>query len=169
MFIVHLFWFYNPWEASNKAPKAWWEWKWVRKTGDDTRQIMHCWTTILLFHTSVVAAVLLHKQSPCKASPLLSSLNVKSQNESACCFPPRHSSDKVSKLEGTVEHYKKKLEDMGLLRRQVHRQQMTAKLSIFIMMSSTMIFIQCITASLWVVRNNAWFQSMLITNHPVLI
>lgn len=30
----------------------------------------------------------------------------------------RHSSDKVSKLEGTVEHYKKKLEDMGLLRRQ---------------------------------------------------
>lgn len=36
---------------------------------------------------------------------------------------PRHSSDKVSKLEGTVEHYKKKLEDMGLLRRQVHRRQ----------------------------------------------
>lgn len=32
----------------------------------------------------------------------------------------RHSSDKVSKLEATVEHYKKKLEDMGLLRRQVH-------------------------------------------------
>ncbi|XP_017266159.1 protein Hook homolog 3 isoform X4 [Kryptolebias marmoratus] len=31
----------------------------------------------------------------------------------------RHSSDKVSKLEGTVEHYKKKLEDMGLLRRQI--------------------------------------------------
>ncbi|XP_037340405.2 protein Hook homolog 3 isoform X2 [Pungitius pungitius] len=30
----------------------------------------------------------------------------------------RHSSDKVSKLEGTVEHYKKKLEDIGLLRRQ---------------------------------------------------
>uniref|UniRef100_A0A672JK33 Calponin-homology (CH) domain-containing protein n=1 Tax=Salarias fasciatus TaxID=181472 RepID=A0A672JK33_SALFA len=30
----------------------------------------------------------------------------------------RHSSDKVSKLEGTVEHYKKKLEDLGLLRRQ---------------------------------------------------
>ncbi|XP_061783397.1 protein Hook homolog 3 isoform X2 [Nerophis lumbriciformis] len=30
----------------------------------------------------------------------------------------RHSSDKVSKLEGTVDHYKKKLEDMGLLRRQ---------------------------------------------------
>ncbi|CAL9683694.1 unnamed protein product [Knipowitschia caucasica] len=31
----------------------------------------------------------------------------------------RHSSDKVSKLEGTIEHYKKKLEDMGLLRRQI--------------------------------------------------
>ncbi|XP_028274142.1 protein Hook homolog 3 isoform X5 [Parambassis ranga] len=30
----------------------------------------------------------------------------------------RHSSDKVSKLEATVEHYKNKLEDMGLLRRQ---------------------------------------------------
>ncbi|KAI4817020.1 hypothetical protein KUCAC02_009309 [Chaenocephalus aceratus] len=30
-----------------------------------------------------------------------------------------NSSDKVSKLEGTVEHYKKKLEDMGLLRRQI--------------------------------------------------
>ncbi|MEQ2174488.1 hypothetical protein GOODEAATRI_008507 [Goodea atripinnis] len=35
------------------------------------------------------------------------------------CFLLRHSSDKVSKLEGTVEHYKKKLEDMGLLRRQI--------------------------------------------------
>ncbi|KAK0138752.1 Protein Hook 3 [Merluccius polli] len=31
----------------------------------------------------------------------------------------RHSSDKVSKLEGTVEFYKKKLEDLGVLRRQV--------------------------------------------------
>ncbi|KAJ3605457.1 hypothetical protein NHX12_027503 [Muraenolepis orangiensis] len=31
----------------------------------------------------------------------------------------RHSSDKVSKLEGTVEYYKKKLEDLGVLRRQV--------------------------------------------------
>ncbi|XP_041741218.1 protein Hook homolog 3 isoform X4 [Coregonus clupeaformis] len=31
----------------------------------------------------------------------------------------RHSSDKVSKLEGTVEAYKKKLEDLGDLRRQV--------------------------------------------------
>lgn len=37
----------------------------------------------------------------------------------------RHSSDKVSKLEGTVEHYKKKLEDMGLLRRQVHSHMLT--------------------------------------------
>lgn len=35
------------------------------------------------------------------------------------CVLFRHSSDKVTKLEGTVEHYKKKLEDMGLLRRQV--------------------------------------------------
>lgn len=31
----------------------------------------------------------------------------------------RHSSDKVSKLEGQVESYKKKLEDLGDLRRQV--------------------------------------------------
>ncbi|KAM4635200.1 protein Hook homolog 3 isoform 2-T2 [Polymixia lowei] len=31
----------------------------------------------------------------------------------------RHSSDKVSKLEGMVEYYKKKLEDLGLLRKQV--------------------------------------------------
>ena len=36
-------------------------------------------------------------------------------------FPSRsrHSSDKVSKLEGQVESYKKKLEDLGDLRRQV--------------------------------------------------
>lgn len=94
-----------------------------------TKQIMYCWTNILLFQTSVVTGVLLHKQSSCKAPPppppLLSFLNVTSQNESACCFPPRHSSDKVSKLEGTVEHYKKKLEDMGLLRRQVHSHTQT--------------------------------------------
>uniref|UniRef100_A0A8C9YFW6 Protein Hook homolog 3 n=1 Tax=Sander lucioperca TaxID=283035 RepID=A0A8C9YFW6_SANLU len=62
-------------------------------------------------------------------------LDVKSQNEELASLADeaqslkdemdvlRHSSDKVSKLEGTVEHYKKKLEDMGLLRRQVHRQQ----------------------------------------------
>ena len=36
------------------------------------------------------------------------------------CSTHRHSSDKVSKLEGTVEYYKKKLEDLGVLRRQVH-------------------------------------------------
>ncbi|KAM8872047.1 protein Hook homolog 3 isoform 2-T2 [Synchiropus picturatus] len=57
-------------------------------------------------------------------------LDVKSQNEELTSLADeaqslkdemdvlRHSSDKVSKLEGTVEHYKKKLEDMGLLRRQ---------------------------------------------------
>uniref|UniRef100_A0AAX7U5J6 Calponin-homology (CH) domain-containing protein n=1 Tax=Astatotilapia calliptera TaxID=8154 RepID=A0AAX7U5J6_ASTCA len=57
-------------------------------------------------------------------------LDVKSQNEDLTSLADeaqslkdeidvlRHSSDKVSKLEGTVEHYKKKLEDMGLLRRQ---------------------------------------------------
>ncbi|XP_044031213.1 protein Hook homolog 3 isoform X2 [Siniperca chuatsi] len=57
-------------------------------------------------------------------------LDVKSQNEELASLADeaqslkdemdvlRHSSDKVSKLEGTVEHYKKKLEDMGLLRRQ---------------------------------------------------
>uniref|UniRef100_A0A4W6DGU2 Protein Hook homolog 3 n=1 Tax=Lates calcarifer TaxID=8187 RepID=A0A4W6DGU2_LATCA len=57
-------------------------------------------------------------------------LDVKSQNEELVSLADeaqslkdemdvlRHSSDKVSKLEGTVEHYKKKLEDMGLLRRQ---------------------------------------------------
>uniref|UniRef100_H3CCW7 Protein Hook homolog 3 n=1 Tax=Tetraodon nigroviridis TaxID=99883 RepID=H3CCW7_TETNG len=57
-------------------------------------------------------------------------LDVKSQNEELTALADeaqslkdemdvlRHSSDKVSKLEGTVEHYKKKLEDMGLLRRQ---------------------------------------------------
>uniref|UniRef100_A0AAQ4PEU6 Calponin-homology (CH) domain-containing protein n=1 Tax=Gasterosteus aculeatus aculeatus TaxID=481459 RepID=A0AAQ4PEU6_GASAC len=56
--------------------------------------------------------------------------DVKSQNEELASLADeaqslkdemdvlRHSSDKVSKLEGTVEHYKKKLEDMGLLRRQ---------------------------------------------------
>ncbi|XP_075999437.1 protein Hook homolog 3 isoform X2 [Genypterus blacodes] len=58
-------------------------------------------------------------------------LDVKSQNEELTSLADeaqslkdemdvlRHSSDKVSKLEATVEHYKKKLEDMGLLRRQV--------------------------------------------------
>uniref|UniRef100_A0A1A7WCC5 Protein Hook homolog 3 n=1 Tax=Iconisemion striatum TaxID=60296 RepID=A0A1A7WCC5_9TELE len=58
-------------------------------------------------------------------------LDVKSQNEDLTSLADeaqslkdemdvlRHSSDKVSKLEGTVEHYKKKLEDMGLLRRQI--------------------------------------------------
>ncbi|XP_010786268.1 protein Hook homolog 3 isoform X4 [Notothenia coriiceps] len=58
-------------------------------------------------------------------------LDVKSQNEELSSLADeaqslkdemdvlRHSSDKVSKLEGTVEHYKKKLEDMGLLRRQI--------------------------------------------------
>ncbi|XP_047228805.1 protein Hook homolog 3 isoform X2 [Girardinichthys multiradiatus] len=58
-------------------------------------------------------------------------LDVKSQNEELTALADeaqslkdemdvlRHSSDKVSKLEGTVEHYKKKLEDMGLLRRQI--------------------------------------------------
>ncbi|XP_027881209.1 protein Hook homolog 3 isoform X3 [Xiphophorus couchianus] len=58
-------------------------------------------------------------------------LDVKSQNEELTSLADeaqslkdemdvlRHSSDKVSKLEGTVEHYKKKLEDMGLLRRQI--------------------------------------------------
>uniref|UniRef100_A0A672ZMP8 Protein Hook homolog 3 n=1 Tax=Sphaeramia orbicularis TaxID=375764 RepID=A0A672ZMP8_9TELE len=58
-------------------------------------------------------------------------LDVKSQNEELVSLADeaqslkdemdvlRHSSDKVSKLEGTVEHYKKKLEDMGLLRRQI--------------------------------------------------
>ncbi|KAM9734509.1 protein Hook homolog 3 isoform 3-T3 [Menidia menidia] len=57
-------------------------------------------------------------------------VDVKSQNEELASLADeaqslkdemdvlRHSSDKVSKLEGTVEHYKKKLEDMGLLRRQ---------------------------------------------------
>uniref|UniRef100_A0A7N6F885 Calponin-homology (CH) domain-containing protein n=1 Tax=Anabas testudineus TaxID=64144 RepID=A0A7N6F885_ANATE len=57
-------------------------------------------------------------------------LDVKSQNEELTSLADeaqslkdemdvlRHSSDKVSKLEATVEHYKKKLEDMGLLRRQ---------------------------------------------------
>ncbi|XP_075885203.1 protein Hook homolog 3 isoform X2 [Nelusetta ayraudi] len=57
-------------------------------------------------------------------------LDVKSQNEELTALADeaqslkdemdvlRHSSDKVSKLEATVEHYKKKLEDMGLLRRQ---------------------------------------------------
>ncbi|XP_008323029.1 protein Hook homolog 3 isoform X3 [Cynoglossus semilaevis] len=57
-------------------------------------------------------------------------IDVKSQNEELTSLADeaqslkdemdvlRHSSDKVSKLEGTVEHYKKKLEDMGLLRRQ---------------------------------------------------
>ncbi|CAN9504989.1 unnamed protein product [Ophioblennius macclurei] len=57
-------------------------------------------------------------------------LDVKSQNEELTSLAGeaqslkdemdvlRHSSDKVSKLEGTVEHYKKKLEDLGLLRRQ---------------------------------------------------
>ncbi|XP_053266924.1 protein Hook homolog 3 isoform X2 [Pleuronectes platessa] len=57
-------------------------------------------------------------------------MDVKSQNEELVSLADeaqslkdemdvlRHSSDKVSKLEGTVEHYKKKLEDMGLLRRQ---------------------------------------------------
>uniref|UniRef100_A0A3P8S4I9 Protein Hook homolog 3 n=1 Tax=Amphiprion percula TaxID=161767 RepID=A0A3P8S4I9_AMPPE len=57
-------------------------------------------------------------------------LDVKSQNEELSSLADeaqslkdemdvlRHSSDKVSKLEGTVENYKKKLEDMGLLRRQ---------------------------------------------------
>uniref|UniRef100_A0A7N8WPT1 Protein Hook homolog 3 n=1 Tax=Mastacembelus armatus TaxID=205130 RepID=A0A7N8WPT1_9TELE len=57
-------------------------------------------------------------------------LDVKAQNEELASLADeaqslkdemdvlRHSSDKVSKLEGTVEHYKKKLEDMGLLRRQ---------------------------------------------------
>ncbi|XP_029693702.1 protein Hook homolog 3 isoform X2 [Takifugu rubripes] len=57
-------------------------------------------------------------------------LDVKSQNEELTTLADeaqslkdemdvlRHSSDKVTKLEGTVEHYKKKLEDMGLLRRQ---------------------------------------------------
>ncbi|XP_068190306.1 protein Hook homolog 3 isoform X1 [Antennarius striatus] len=57
-------------------------------------------------------------------------LDVKSQNEELVSLADeaqslkdemdvlRHSSDRVSKLEGTVEHYKKKLEDMGLLRRQ---------------------------------------------------
>lgn len=35
------------------------------------------------------------------------------------CFYDRHSSDKVSKLEGIVDSYKKKLEDLGDLRRQV--------------------------------------------------
>ncbi|TKS84694.1 Protein Hook -like protein 3 [Collichthys lucidus] len=57
-------------------------------------------------------------------------LDVKSQNEELTSLADeaqslkdemdvlRHSTDKVSKLEGTVEHYKKKLEDMGLLRRQ---------------------------------------------------
>lgn len=34
-------------------------------------------------------------------------------------FPSRHSSDKVAKLESQVESYKKKLEDLGDLRRQV--------------------------------------------------
>ncbi|XP_057675423.1 protein Hook homolog 3 isoform X4 [Corythoichthys intestinalis] len=58
-------------------------------------------------------------------------LDVRSQNEELTSLADeaqslkdemdvlRHSSDKVSKLEGTVEHYKKKLEDMGLLRRQI--------------------------------------------------
>ncbi|XP_037548144.1 protein Hook homolog 3 [Nematolebias whitei] len=58
-------------------------------------------------------------------------VDVKSQNEELTTLADeaqslkdemdvlRHSSDKVSKLEGTVEHYKKKLEDMGLLRRQI--------------------------------------------------
>uniref|UniRef100_A0A3Q3JFV3 Protein Hook homolog 3 n=1 Tax=Monopterus albus TaxID=43700 RepID=A0A3Q3JFV3_MONAL len=57
-------------------------------------------------------------------------LDVKSQNEELVSLADeaqslkdeidvlRHSSDKVPKLEGTVEHYKKKLEDLGLLRRQ---------------------------------------------------
>uniref|UniRef100_A0A8C5GYU1 Calponin-homology (CH) domain-containing protein n=1 Tax=Gouania willdenowi TaxID=441366 RepID=A0A8C5GYU1_GOUWI len=57
-------------------------------------------------------------------------LDVKSQNEELTSLADeaqslkdemdvlRHSSDKVSKLEGIVEHYKKKLEDIGLLRRQ---------------------------------------------------
>uniref|UniRef100_A0A665X951 Protein Hook homolog 3 n=1 Tax=Echeneis naucrates TaxID=173247 RepID=A0A665X951_ECHNA len=64
-------------------------------------------------------------------------LDVKSQNEELVSLADeaqslkdemdvlRHSSDKVSKLEGTVEHYKKKLEDMGLLRRQVHSEKNT--------------------------------------------
>lgn len=38
---------------------------------------------------------------------------------SACPRVLRHSSDKVTKLEASVDHYKKKLEDLGLLRRQV--------------------------------------------------
>ncbi|XP_033831822.2 protein Hook homolog 3 isoform X1 [Periophthalmus magnuspinnatus] len=58
-------------------------------------------------------------------------VDVKSQNEELSSLADeaqslkdemdvlRHSSDKVSKLEGTIEHYKKKLEDMGLLRRQI--------------------------------------------------
>ncbi|XP_038155267.1 protein Hook homolog 3 isoform X1 [Cyprinodon tularosa] len=62
-------------------------------------------------------------------------LDVKSQNEELTALADeaqslkdemdvlRHSSDKVSKLEGMVEHYKKKLEDMGLLRRQIKLQE----------------------------------------------
>ncbi|XP_061590319.1 protein Hook homolog 3 isoform X4 [Cololabis saira] len=62
-------------------------------------------------------------------------LDVKSHNEELAALADeaqslkdemdvlRHSSDKVSKLEGTVEHYKKKLEDMGLLRRQNKLQE----------------------------------------------
>lgn len=58
-------------------------------------------------------------------------VDVKSQNEELTSLADeaqslkdemdilRHTSDKVSKLEGTIEHYKKKLEDMGLLRRQI--------------------------------------------------
>lgn len=45
----------------------------------------------------------------------------------------------MSKLEGTVEHYKKKLEDMGLLRRQVHDDD--KHLNIFIMWSSPISFL----------------------------
>uniref|UniRef100_A0A667XBD5 Protein Hook homolog 3 n=1 Tax=Myripristis murdjan TaxID=586833 RepID=A0A667XBD5_9TELE len=58
-------------------------------------------------------------------------LDVRSQNEELTSLADeaqslkdemdvlRHSSDKVSKLEGMVEYYKKKLEDLGVLRRQV--------------------------------------------------
>uniref|UniRef100_A0A3P8QMD5 Calponin-homology (CH) domain-containing protein n=1 Tax=Astatotilapia calliptera TaxID=8154 RepID=A0A3P8QMD5_ASTCA len=66
-------------------------------------------------------------------------LDVKSQNEDLTSLADeaqslkdeidvlRHSSDKVSKLEGTVEHYKKKLEDMGLLRRQIVKHDFQSK------------------------------------------
>ncbi|XP_056146315.1 protein Hook homolog 3 isoform X2 [Lampris incognitus] len=58
-------------------------------------------------------------------------LDVRSQNEELTSLADeaqslkdemdvlRHSSDKVSKLEGMVEYYKKKLEDLGVLRKQV--------------------------------------------------